>query len=257
MKNKKHKLAFFSIIILAVLICVPTIYHSLQFWENVSEAKPTSPSWPIVPPLKNSLLSIDERSAIFNFIMKHNRELDKADINRIAQKVSEKNLKWMILSIMKVESHFSPQVYSIKTVRVVSTKKVKGKQQVKYTTKKVPLAIGLMGVNVCNIEELKSIDIIQNESDLYIIEKNIDAGNYMLEEYLKLANGNTKLALKYYFNGPSNVKKFPNREDYNKYADDVFKILGEIISNVESAKLIKPYAVVKEKSYYVNLATEY
>jgi hypothetical protein len=104
--------------------------------------------------------------------------------------------------------------------------------------KKVPLAIGLTGVNVCNVKELIDARIIDHQDDLFNIEKNIDAGHYMLEKYIRTAGDyNITLALKYYFNGPANVKKDPNRPDYLVYVADVYNIMGQFVSKIEVANL--------------------
>jgi hypothetical protein len=184
-----------------------------------------------------SLLYNQDNELVRNFIRKHNPKISTNDIERIVQRLSKEKMKWTLIGIMKVESHFESTCYSKKTIK----KKV-GKKTIKV---KIPLAIGLMGVNVCNIDELKFQGIIKRQSDLFDIEKNISAGIYIFNQFLLRTHGNTTLALKFYFNGPGNVYKNPEREDYNDYVADVYEIVGQFAANIAASNTINETLAMK------------
>jgi hypothetical protein len=84
-------------------------------------------------------------------------------------------------------------------------------------------ALGLMGINLVNMEELKKGKIVNELRDLYDIDTNIKAGKFIFNKYLKgPAKGNLNDALRDYVMGPNSKDK-----EKTEYNEKVLTTLGK------------------------------
>lgn len=65
--------------------------------------------------------------------------------------------------------------------------------------------VGAIGVMQVMPFWANNLEWVEQPNDLYNIEKNIQAGTFILSQYLKMFNGNQKLALLAYNRGPGKV----------------------------------------------------
>jgi soluble lytic murein transglycosylase-like protein len=111
--------------------------------------------------------------------MKENSAMPEKVLAKIYNVAMESVNADLILAICLVESNFNPHVESGKG------------------------AVGLMGIMPgVWLEELRAHGIVSEKEDLFTISKNIDAGVYVLENYLGKTD-NLKVALSRYAGGDS------------------------------------------------------
>ena len=199
-------------ILFVVWACVKTEKESIA-----SEQPIIHTIAPIVPPeiiIKKEVDEELERHVLFSYIRKYNNKVSTKDMEEIYTTIKDSHLKYLIMGVIRRESAFT---------KVAFSKKRNG----------TPLAVGLMGVNLCNVKELKEAGIIKSYLDLYKVKENIKAGEYLLKQYLVISEGDVITALKIYWIGPENYR-LPKYRDA-AYPEDVLASVGHIRIKMEIA----------------------
>ena len=211
-----HKRSF----IFGALAALIVVGVSLSLIPKESESiASTQPVIQTIAPIKEIVVKkeIDEEveyEVLASYIHKYNRKVSKADIKEIYENIKNSKFKYVLIGLMRRESDFEKRAFS---------KKKNG----------APLAVGLTGINLCNVEELKEQGIITNSKDLWKIKENIKASEYLFQECLDLAKGDVIQALKIYWIGSVNYK-LPKYKDAT-YPEDVLSAVGHIRIKMEIA----------------------
>jgi len=173
--NLKGKRRSFVLYLLLGLIAVAGFAFS--YWLTVS----AGPKEAVRPALAvSSSININKEEASQQAVlqwMKENSSMPERVLAKIYRVAMESVNADLILAICLVESNFNPHVESGRG------------------------AVGLMGIMPgVWLEELQAHGIVKEKEDLFTISKNIDAGVYVLENYLGKTD-NLKAALSRYAGG--------------------------------------------------------
>ena len=130
------------------------------------------------------------------WVYRHSNRISFREARTIVEKtIKISNNPILLLAIMCEESHFNPKAIS----------------------KSGAIGLGQILPNKYQLNLLKKNEIIKDKRDLFDIETNIRATEFIFSLKLKKANGNIQKALKYYLGGNS-----------EKYVNDILKNIGEM-----------------------------
>jgi len=140
--------------------------------------------------------SEEDVKKLVDWVMKHSSRISRSEAERIVKHVITKSkYPLLMLAIMCKESNFNPKAIS----------------------KSGAIGLGQILPNKFQLDLLIKNGIIKEKRDLFEIEKNIDATDFILSAKLAKAGGNIIKALEFYF-GTHN----------ERYVKDVLKYLGEL-----------------------------
>jgi len=135
-----------------------------------------------------------DEDRLTGYVYKHSYRISKETAREIVQNAMKTRCPILLLAIMQVESSFNPAAVS---------------------------RAGARGLGqVMPVKALKQAHIVNDYRDLFNVETNIKAMDYIFKRKLAKANGNYKRAIGYYF-GRYNDKYV------NKVLDAYFELLGD------------------------------
>ena len=146
---------------------------------------------------ENPVLNMQEE-ILTKWVYKHSKRCSMNDARRIVKIASNYKYRLWLLALIATESHFDSHAYSRTG------------------------AIGLGQVMSFWVKELKENKILERKTDLWDIEYNMKATEYILEKFLAKANGDFKKSLTYYFGRKS-----------KHYTDKVYSNLGSLVISLD------------------------